>query len=219
MAGCALDRPHIQNALKSAGDDARRRAVADAYLVASPDVLTLEVSGRPEYSGPHEIGTDGRIDLGNLGRLRVEGKSVDGVARMVSGLLDMPASAVHVSVDQYRSQQIYLIGQVSGSQRTIAYKGPETVLEILRRAGGITPGAEPDLVYVVRAQVTEGKKPELYQVDLRAILFLEDSRTNIVVQPRDQIFVGERATFSFERGVAPWLRPIYEAIWGLLPTA
>jgi len=62
------------------------------------------------------------------------------------------------------------------------------------------------------------KSPKFTHVDLRAVLFLDDPRTNIAVQPRDQVFVGERATFSFERCVAPWLRPMYEAVWGLLPS-
>ena len=67
----------------------------------------------------------------------------------------------------------------------------------------------------LRAGVAEDRKPEVYRVDLRAILFLDDPRTNIVVQPRDQVFVGERPLFSLERCIAPWLRPFYETVFNL----
>jgi protein involved in polysaccharide export with SLBB domain len=200
-------------------DAAHRRAVASDYLVGCPDVLSISVPDRPELSGLHEISPDGRIDLGKLGRLRVEGKSTGTIAQLLAEVLGRPELIAKVRVAEYRSQQVNVIGQVSGSQRAVVYRGPETVLEILRRAGGITSGAEPDAVYVVRAQVVEGGKPEIYRVDLRAILFLDDPKSNIIVQPRDQIFVGERPLCSFERCVAPWLRPIYEALSGLRPNS
>jgi protein involved in polysaccharide export with SLBB domain len=215
LAGCAGDRSYIERALLADRKAAQQRKDQDSYFLECPDVLLLAVSGHPEWSGRREIGPDGRIDLGNLGRLRVEGKTTAAAGRLLAGVLRFPEDSVHVEVADYRSQQISVIGQVAGEQRTVAYRGPETVLEVLQRAGGLTAGAEPDAVYVVRAHVAEGKKPEVYRVDLRSILFLDDARTNILIQPRDQIFVGERALFSFERCVAPWLRPVYEAVFGL----
>lgn len=217
LTGCAADRSHLNQALLADRDAAHRSTVAGCYLVGFPDVLSISISNRADLTGLHEIGADGRIDLGELGRLRVEGKTGEGIAQLLALVLNQPAESIRVRVAEYRSQHVNVIGQVSGSQRAVAYRGPETVLELLRRAGGITKGAEPDLVYVVRAQVVEGGKPELYRVDLRAILFYEDPKSNIVVQPGDEIFIGERASFSFERCVAPWLRPIYEALSGLRP--
>jgi protein involved in polysaccharide export with SLBB domain len=217
LAGCAADRSHLNQALLADRDAAHRRAVSANYLVGFPDVLSISIHNHPQISGLHEVGADGRIDLGELGRLRIEGKSSEAIMQLLALSLNQPAESIQVHVAEYRSQHVNVVGQVSGSQRAVVYRGPETVLELLRRAGGISKGAEPDLVYVVRAQIVEGGKPELYRVDLRAILFYDDAKSNIVVQPGDEIFIGERASFSFERCIAPWLRPIYEALSGLRP--
>jgi hypothetical protein len=102
-----------------------------------------------------------------------------------------------------------------GLQRAVAYQGPETVIDLLQRLGGITPGAAPDEVYVVRSHVSEGKPPEVFRVDLHNILVQHDNRTNIPLQPFDQVFVGETRQSIFEHCVPPWLRPFYESICGM----
>jgi len=74
-----------------------------------------------------------------------------------------------VRVATYKSEQIFLIGQVAGSQSVVPYQGPETVVDLLRRVGGLTPGAAPDDVYVVRSRMVEGRRPEVFRVQLRAL--------------------------------------------------
>jgi protein involved in polysaccharide export with SLBB domain len=161
------------------------------------------------------IGPDGRISLGAAGRLRVEGQPITEVTHRVAEFLGVPEGWVGVRVAEYNSQQIFLSGQVVGLQRAVPYQGPETILDLLRRAGGLTPGAAPEDVYVVRARIGEGRQPEVFRVDLKAILFRHDGRTNIVVQPLDQVFVGETCQFSLEKCFPPWLRPVYDALCGL----
>jgi len=92
-------------------------------------------------------------------------------------------------------------------------------LDTLRRAGGITAGAAPEEVYVVRSRVSEGERPEIIRVDLRAILFNHDEKTNITVLPLDQVFVGETRRSAFEKAIAPWLRPVYELCCGMRRTS
>src|SRR5205807_2787422 len=85
--------------------------------------------------------------LRELGKLRVEGLSVPEIARQVAVLARVPPEGVRVRVLEYRSGWVYLFGEVSGLQRAVAYQGQETVLDLLKRAGGLTQGAEPELVY------------------------------------------------------------------------
>jgi protein involved in polysaccharide export with SLBB domain len=188
---------------------------ADRYQVRCPDRLEVTVEGRPDLSGPREIGLDGRIDLGRLGRLRVEGESPPEIARDVAELTEVPAGRVHVCVREYRSQQIYLLGEGNGLQRSVAYQGPETVHELLRRVGGITPGAAPRNVSVLRAHIADGRAPEVFRVNLEDIVLHHDERTDLRLQPFDQIFVGETRKSSLEKCVPPCLRPLYKAICGL----
>src|SRR5262249_18024366 len=151
----------------------------EGYAVACPDTLELAVVGRPELTGRHAVGPDGCIALDGLGRLRVEGRGTAEIARHVATVAGVGPEAVRVRVADFESQQVYLVGQVVGLQRAVAYQGPETVLELLRRVGGITPGAAPEDVYVVRSRLAEGKQPEVFRINLRAIVLEHDPRTNV----------------------------------------
>jgi protein involved in polysaccharide export with SLBB domain len=216
LAGCALGQPQCDRALLAdRGMQAHQAGAAEAYLLYCPDVLELAIDAHPELSGRRQVGPDGRIDLGAAGRERVEGLTGADAARRIAASLDLPPEWVRVRVVEYRSQQIYVAGQVVGLQRAVAYQGPEPVLDLLHRIGGITAGAAPEQVYVVRAHLAEGRPPEVFHVDLRAILLKQDLRSNVSLQPGDQVFVAETRQCCFEKCVPPCLRTVYEVFWGL----
>lgn len=218
LAGCCLGRPHLDRALLAdSGREERNLGVAERYLVACPDVLDVAVAGRPELSGRHTVQADGQIVLGPLGRLRVEGLTVPEIAARVAEETEAPPAAVRVAVAEYNSQQIYLVGAVTGLQRAVPYEGPETVLDLLQRVGGITPGAAPGEVHVLRCGVADGRAPQLYHIDLAAIVLKGDQRTNLRLQPFDQVSVGESRPSSYARCIPPCLRSVYDAIWGMRP--
>jgi polysaccharide export outer membrane protein len=183
--------------------------------VGCPDVLQVSVTGRPDLDVSRPISPDGRIDIGPLGRVRVEGLSVPEAAGRIAAEAGLPSRAVQVQIVEFWSQKVYLFGEVTGFQRAVAYEGPETVLDLLHRTGGITPGAAPGEVHVVRSHVAEGRSPEVFHVDLKAVVMKHDQRTNLRLQPFDQVYVGETFPSSWEKCVPPCFRPLYEAAWGL----
>jgi protein involved in polysaccharide export with SLBB domain len=214
LAGCATT-PTLDRALRAPNDPAAERRAAEGYTVACPDALDLSVPGRPDLTGREVVGPDGCIALGGLGRLRVEGHGTAEIGQNVAAVAGVPPAAVRVRVADFQSQQLYLVGQVAGLQRAVPYQGPETVLDLLRRVGGLTAGAAPEDVYVVRSRLAEGKQPEVFRVNLRAIVLRHDPQTNISLQPFDQVFVGESGQSCLCRCVPPWLRPLYEALCGM----
>jgi protein involved in polysaccharide export with SLBB domain len=212
--GCAIERAKVErNLMSDKNNPVRSEGVSDHYLVHCPDVLDLRVSFRPEWSKRYPVAADGCIDLGDYGRVRVEGKTPPAIARLVADELGMTATEVKVRVAEYRSQQLLLFGQVVGWQRSVPYQGQETVLDVLQRVGGITPGAEPREVYVVRTHFQDGSRPELFQIDLDAIVVKKDMATNIRVLPYDQIYVGETRKARIERNIPPLLRPVLGLFW------
>jgi protein involved in polysaccharide export with SLBB domain len=215
-AGCALCRTPLDCAIPSdKGLAARTENAAEIYSVNCPDVLDVRIDAHPELSGQREIGPDGRIDLGARGRLRVEGRTIAEVALLLSQVCGAPQAGVHVQVAEYKSRQLYLIGQVAGIQHVVPYQGPETVVDLLHRVGGITPAAASDAVRVVRSHISDGNPSEVFRVDLQAILLRHDARTNIYLRPQDQVFVGETRQFSVSKCIPPWLRPMYETLCGM----
>ncbi|HEV8061570.1 MAG TPA: polysaccharide biosynthesis/export family protein [Gemmataceae bacterium] len=215
-AGCAGQRPWVDRALMAEPTPtAALNTTAAEYQVSCPDLLEIKVSGRPELNGTQEIEGDGRIKAANGERVRVEGLSTAEVARRLTAAARLRPDQVTVRVAEYRSQHIYLIGQVVGLQRTVAYQGPERVLDLLQRVGGVTSGAAPDEVYVVRSRIAEGKQPEVYRVRMREILTKQDQSTNILLQPQDQIYVGETNRSALSRYLPPWLKPLFDSLWGM----
>jgi polysaccharide biosynthesis/export protein len=216
LAGCAVANSHVDRALLSdPGQELRNQGVTENYHFGCPDRLLVTVAGRPETGAPRAIAPDGRLDLGPLGRVRVEGLTPAEAARQIALAAGLQPAAVQVHVVEYRSQKVYLFGEVTGLQRAVPYQGPETVLDLLHRTGGITPGAAPGEVHVVRGHVAEGRAPEVFHVDLKAVVIKHDERTNLRLQPFDQVYVGETLPSSWEKCVPPCFRPFYEAAWGL----
>ena len=195
----------------------RHRGVVEHYQVGCPDVLAIVVDGSPVWGTRQAVGADGRIDLKGHGRVRVEGRSLEQIAVQLAEEIGDSPCAVQVGVAEYRSQQLFLFGQVVGWQRSVPYQGQETVLDLLQRVGGITPGAEPRDVYVVRAHIAEASRPEVYHVDWHAIVVGHDQKTNLRLLPNDQIYVGETRQARIERAIPPWFRPLYQAIWKTQP--
>jgi protein involved in polysaccharide export with SLBB domain len=215
-AGCVGGRSRFQQALLADRTPAGHGGDAAAlYAVHCPDVLELNVVGQPEWDGPRRIGPDGFIGLGDAGPLRVDGLRPADVAAAVAECAGVPAGHVHVRVAAFNSQQVYVFGEVAGSQRAVAYQGPETVLDLLQRAGGLSPAAAPADVQVVRAHVADGKTPEVFHVDLAAIVLKHDQHSNVRLLPFDQVYVGQSRRSTYVPAVPPWLRPLYHALCGM----
>jgi protein involved in polysaccharide export with SLBB domain len=203
--------------MSGTGQAQRNAGVAEHYTVTCPDVLSLAIADHAELSGPHPIGVDGRLDLEPVGRPRLEGATVPEVGRRLADLLGVPAEDVQVRVVEYHSECVFLFGEVIGMQRAVPYKGQETVVDLLRRTGGITAGAAPRECYVVRPHIGDPRRPEVFHVDLEAIVVNHDERTNVRLEPFDQVHVAGTRQAGFEKCVPPWLRPLYERLCGWLP--
>ena len=221
LCGCAASRRHLDNAILTRRPAERSTAARQAtpYLLGCPDVVEVAVDGQTAPPAVCEVDLDGRIDLGQFGRVTVEGKTLAEAARAVAGQISLSQEQVRLHVREYKSQQIYLVGQVAGHQRTVPYQGPETVADLLRRIGGITPGAEAGNIRVVRARLPDGRPPEVFTVDLKAIYLRNDDQTNLVLEPFDRVYVGEMKRSSLGNCFPRWIRPVYEKLLGLRPTA
>lgn len=194
------------------------REIVERYLIGCPDSLEVHVVDRPEFNGAAMVGPDGRLSLGHYGKIRVEGLTLSQAAQAIAERVGARPEHVNVRVVEFASRPLVLTGEVIGQQRAVPYQGEETVLDVLRRVGGITPGAEPTEVYVVRSHIAEDGRPEVFHVDLEAIVLNKDHETNIRVRPYDQIYVGETRQARVEKCIPPWVRPAYQKVWNMIPS-
>jgi protein involved in polysaccharide export with SLBB domain len=188
----------------------------EIYTLACPDVIEVVFADRPQLGPLARIGPDGCVDLGRLGSLRVEGDTVDQAAERIAERARVSPNSVLVQVAEYNSRQVFLYGPVKGEPRMVDYRGPETVIDLLKRTGGLTTDASPDEIYILRAQLSEGIPAEVLTVDLEAIA-KNDLRTDIHVQPLDAIYVREKQRSLIGRAVPALFKPFYESIADLIP--
>jgi protein involved in polysaccharide export with SLBB domain len=217
LTGCVAGRGNVDKKLLAQPPREEPLHIAHAYHVHCPDIIAVRVMNHPEYQWRVAVDVDGSLPIEQLARPRVEGRTVAEMGKIVATRLGISEQNVVVEVTDYRSKQLYIFGQVKGSAQAVSYRGPETVLEVLQRVGGLTKGAEPRDVYVIRAHVDDGKRPEVYHVDLNAIVAKNDHSTNIRLEPFDQVHVGESPQALVERCIPPWMRPVHWAIWDSRP--
>jgi polysaccharide export outer membrane protein len=129
------------------------------YIVGPNDALAVTVFDQSQLTGRYVVQADGTFTFPLLGRLKVGGLTLQAVEnelrdRLAKGYLKEPQVAV--SVDQYRSQQIFVMGEVR-SPGSLQFTGAMTLIEALARAGSTTDRAGLDAV-IVRA-ADEGAAP------------------------------------------------------------
>jgi len=190
---------------------------AEVYTLACPDVVEVIFTERPDLGQLAKINADGCVHIGATRSVCVEGDTTAEAAMRIADAVGLPGSRVVVQVVEFNSRQLFLFGPARGEQRAADYRGPETVLDLLKRTGGLAPEAAPDQIYVVRAQLGEGIPAEVLTVDLQAILEKNDQRTNVRVQPLDEIYVGEKPRSRIGKAVPTFLKPLYEGLVDLIP--
>ncbi len=174
------------------------------YVVGPNDVLTITVFNQPQLSGKFAVEPDGTLAFPLLGRVAVGGLSVRAVEeevrrRLAGGYVKEPH--VTVTMDQYHSQQVFVMGEVR-QPGSLQFTGTMTLIEALARAGSMTERAGTEAV-IVRSRTPGAAAPaaspsddpssETIHVDLRSLQTGTLSQ-NVALRPGDTIFVPRAET-------------------------
>jgi polysaccharide biosynthesis/export protein len=172
------------------------------YQVGPGDVLSISVWKQPDLSGRFTVGDDGFVPMPMLGRLNVGGLTRSAIesnlrSSLAAGYLRDPQ--VTVAIDQYRSQRVFVTGEVR-QPGTITMSGPLSLLEALARAGSTTQQAGLQAIIARPSGTipTLGATPlnggsEIIRVDLNA-LQNGNLAQNVQLREGDTIFVPRAGT-------------------------
>jgi polysaccharide export outer membrane protein len=173
------------------------------YTIGPADVLTIQVFDQPDLGGKYTVEADGTFSFPMIGRVKAGGISLRAFESelkkklVADGIFRNPQ--VTVAVEQYRSQRVFVMGEVR-SPGPVALTGGMTLIEALSRAGSTMPSASGE-VAIVRARqgtkgpVLPGAEPgtEILRASIRD---LEGGamRQNIELHDGDTIFVPRAET-------------------------
>lgn len=165
-------------------------ALGDTSLGAG-DTFEVRVYRQEELSNTYRVSSAGTISFPLIGTVEVAGQSPEDVEteiqrRLADGYLINPQ--VSVVVEEYRSKQISVSGQVE-DPGTVAYSDGMSIIEALSRAGGFTDMARQNAVTVTRHNPDEGESVQ-YTIPVAEIRDAE--APNFFVRPGDVIHVPER---------------------------
>jgi polysaccharide export outer membrane protein len=122
-----------------------------SYAVGPQDVLIITSYDQPELTGKFTVETDGSFTYPLIGRVQVGGTTLRAVEELLEknliakGFFKQPQ--VTVAVEQYRSQKVYIVGEVR-SPGTYPLSGNMRLVEALALAGSATADASSEIVIV-----------------------------------------------------------------------
>jgi len=218
-AGCANTQFLLRVCPQPADPKAAAEAPApsSAYQIGCPDVLEVAFLDRPEWNAVAVVDVDGRLPLEEPGSPHVDGLTLAGVRAELAAMSGYPEERVGVWLAAPCSAKVIVYGPIRGRARVVPYQGPEPVIDFLKRVGGLPPGSKLNQVYVVRPNVAAATHPQVFRVDVASVLIDGDERTNVPIQPSDQVYIGETKQSSLSRVLPDWLGTVYRRVTGLLP--
>jgi polysaccharide export outer membrane protein len=171
-------------------------SVAD-YVIGPQDVLTIQVFDQTDLGGRYTVETDGTFSFPLIGRVTAAGLTLRAFEtelkkKLADGYFRNPQ--VTVSVEQYRSQRIFVMGEVR-VPGPVALTGGMTLVEALSRAGSTLPSASGEVAIVRAPQGAKGptlpdrnKTSNIVNVSIRD-LEAGSVKQNIELHDGDTIYV------------------------------
>ena len=194
---------------------------ARGYVIGPDDVLAVADFDQSDLSGKYTVQADGTFTFPLIGKVKAGGLTLSELEtelkkQLANGYFRNPQ--LSVSIDQYRSQQIYIVGEVR-SPGSYMLKGPMTLIEAIALAGSALPSASDEILIVrpkdgkphgptVAAEQGADKTPDVIKINLKALQSgaLAD---NIELRDGDTIFVPRADTiYVFGQVKSPGAYPI-----------
>jgi len=169
------------------------------YHVGPRDILNITVWDHPELTIPAGefrsaesagtvVGEDGNIFYPYAGIIKAAGKTVEEIRDELTQKLSVYIEQVQldVRVTAYRSQRVFVVGEVVKPDTQVVKDIPLTVLEAINNAGGTKPEADLRNITLTRDNKT-------YNINLLSLYEGGDLTQNVMLKQGDVLNVPDSA--------------------------
>jgi polysaccharide biosynthesis/export protein len=131
-----------------AATSAKQDAAASQYVIGPQDLLKITIFDEPDLTNTYRVDPEGFITFPLISRISAANLTIGEFqdrlrAMLANGYIRNPQ--VRVDVDQFKSQQVYVIGEVRNPGK-IPMTGALNLLEALALAGSPTAAASNEIV-------------------------------------------------------------------------
>ena len=179
----------------AAFDPSTPQELATGYPLGVGDVVKVVVFQQPDLTVETRVSEVGTISVPLLGAVPVGGvtakRAEDRIAALLKGRGFVRDPQVVVTVLQFKSRQVSVLGLVNRPGRYAMEEGVYRLSDLIAMAGGALPDAA-DTVTLVR---TVGGKSQRYEMDLPALFRAGDFSNNPEIIAGDSIYVARAPVF------------------------
>ncbi len=187
------------------------------YSLGPEDVIKISVWQHPEFSEEIIVDGGGNITLPLLGDIKVEGMTREELEKELTVIIReyVYKPEVRVSIIEYKSKWIYVLGEVRAPGKYALNKEQVTLSEMLYRAGLPTPTAALQRVRIIPSNKTK----QIKIIDVHKILYKGQLEKDIVLQPSDTVYVPATISTKISRFLGDITAPIsrflfFDALFG-----
>jgi polysaccharide biosynthesis/export protein len=149
-------------------DTVRQSVPPDSYIVGPQDQLSITVFEEPELTGKYRVDNDGWFSFPLLERVRAAGRTLTELqitltALLANGFLKNPQ--VRVEIDQYKSQSVFVSGEVRAPGKIQMSGNSMTLLEALAQAGSPSQSASNEITVTRHDGAADAAQPTVIRVN------------------------------------------------------
>src|SRR5210317_1363577 len=157
------------------------------YILGPADIVSINLTDTDDIDNSYEIDPDGLIDLPFIGKIKIDGFTVDQAQNILKEILGQfyVNPDLQISVEEYNSSKVYIVGAVRNQITINLDQKPVKLIEAAIQAN-FNPNAADKLLGTKGFLRRDNK---VYKINLNNAFASLDDKENFFLKKDDVIFV------------------------------